>query len=235
MAKGLKAWMRAGLAALPGFVLSASLAEAQSRCAVSLVLAMDVSSSVNDDEFLLQMEGLARAITDPEIMAAIRDAGGMQIMAFEWSGRDQQVPIAPWSYLTGEQSILAFAARVRGHKRRFSDFPTAMGFAMGYASIQLQRAPLKCARQVVDVSGDGVNNEGYDPYLAYENFLFDGVQVNGLVIAGAKPDPVGYYRDEVIFGPGAFVEVAVGFADFEHAMKRKLLREINGAALSLLE
>ncbi|NNL18103.1 MAG: DUF1194 domain-containing protein, partial [Boseongicola sp.] len=79
-----------------------------------------------------------------------------------------------------------------------------------------------------------VNNEGYEPFLAYRNFVFDGVQVNGLVIAGARPDPVPYYKQHVIFGPGAFVEIAAGFEDYERAMKRKLLREINGSALSSL-
>ena len=108
-----------------------------------------------------------------------------------------------------------------------------LSFALGYAAINLNRAPLTCSRQIVDVSGDGVNNEGYAPELAYKNFAFEGVQVNGLVIDGADPDPVAYFREKVIYGPGAFVEVAENFADYEAAMRRKLLREINGAALSL--
>jgi Ca-activated chloride channel family protein len=88
---------------------------------------------------------------------------------------------------------------------------------------------------VIDVSGDGVNNEGFEPKLAYRHFNFSDVTVNGLVIQGADPDPVAYYRAEVIRGPGAFVMVASDFVDYETAMKRKLLREINGAGFALAD
>ncbi len=211
-----------------------STAYAQNSCALSLVLAIDVSSSVSDDEYLLQMQGTANALRDPEVVEAIRLSGGIQLFAFEWSGRNQQVGILPWTMLRNETDVFAAAELIYAHPRGYSDMPTALGFALGYSSIQLQNAPIACSRQAIDVSGDGVNNEGYEPFLAYSNFVFDGVQVNGLVIAGARPDPVPYYREHVIFGPGAFVEIASGFDDFERAMKRKLLREINGSALSSL-
>jgi hypothetical protein len=96
----------------------------------------------------------------------------------------------------------------------------------------LRNAPLQCARAVIDVSGDGVNNEGFEPDLAYRNFDFSNVTVNGLVIQGADPDPVSYYQSEVAYGPGAFVIVAARFEDYETAMKQKLLREIYGASLA---
>jgi hypothetical protein len=158
----------------------------------------------------------------------------MQAMAFEWSGRTQVVDVVPWTFLRSETDIFAFAGVIEAHERGFDEFPTALGYALGHSAIRLSRAPLRCARSVVDVSGDGVNNEGYEPALAYKNFDFSNVTVNGLVITGEKPDPVEYYREEVIRGPGAFVEVARDFSDYEAAMKRKLLREINGAALSFL-
>lgn len=216
------------------FCLVADAAQAQSRCGLSLVLALDVSSSVDSEEFALQTGGLARALRDPVIVQAVVEAGGMQAMAFEWSGRSQVVDVAPWTFLSSEADVFAFAGIVERHKRGFDEFPTALGYALGHAAIRLSRAPLRCARSVIDVSGDGVNNEGYEPALAYSNFDFSGVTVNGLVIAGEKPDPVAYFRAEVIRGPGAFVEVARDFSDYEAAMKRKLLREINGAALSYL-
>ena len=208
--------------------------QAQTRCGLSLVLALDVSSSVDPQEFDLQMGGLARALRDPEIVQSIVEAGGMQAMAFEWSGRDQAVDVVPWTFLTSEADVFAFAGAIESHRRGFDEFPTALGYALGHSAIRLDRAPLRCARAVVDVSGDGVNNEGYEPALAYKNFDFSNVTVNGLVITGEKPDPVAYYRRHVIRGPGAFVEVARDFSDYEAAMKRKLLREINGAALSFL-
>ncbi|WP_246272834.1 DUF1194 domain-containing protein [Oricola thermophila] len=193
-----------------------------------------MSSSVDDAEFRLQMRGLARALRDPVILEAVTQAGGLQAMAFEWSGRDQAVDVVPWTFLRIETDVFAFASAIENHRRGFDEFPTALGHALGHAAIRLSRAPLRCARAVVDVSGDGVNNEGYEPRLAYENFDYSNVTVNGLVIEGEMPDPVEYYRDEVIRGPGAFVEVARDFSDYEAAMKRKLLREIRGAALSYL-
>jgi len=215
-------------------LLSASSAYAQARCALSLVLAIDVSSSVDQDEYALQMQGIANALRDEEVIEAIRLSGGIQLFAFEWSGRRQQVDILPWTYLNDRTGLVAAAEVIGRHPRSYSDFPTALGFALGYSAIQLQKAPLACSRQAIDVSGDGVNNDGYEPGVAYRNFVFDGVQVNGLVIVGARPEPVPYFKSDVIFGPGAFVEVAAGFDDYERAMKRKLMREINGSALSLL-
>lgn len=215
-------------------LLSGGPAFAQARCALSLVLAIDVSSSVDQQEYNLQMKGIANALRDGEVIESIRLSGGIQLFAFEWSGRRQQVDILPWTYINDGASVLAAADVIARHPRGHSDMPTALGFALGYSAIQLQNAPLTCTRQAVDVSGDGVNNDGYEPFLAYKNFVFDGVQVNGLVIDGARPEPVPYFKEKVIFGPGAFVEVARGFSDYERAMKRKLLREINGSALSLL-
>ena len=210
----------------------AGSARAQPQCALSLVMAIDVSSSVDERDYRLQMDGLANAFRDREIREAIAQVGGIQVTAFEWSGRRQQVEIAPWTYLSGDAAILDFADRLQFHPRRYTAFPTALGYALGHAATLFASAPLDCARQVIDVSGDGVNNEGFAPALAYENFPFAGVQVNGLAIAGADPDPVAFYRKEVIHGPGAFVEVASGFDSFEAAMKRKLLREIMGGAFS---
>lgn len=199
------------------------------------MLALDVSSSVDADEFALQTGGLANALRDPSVSRSIIAAGGIQAIALEWSGRDQQVDIAPWSLLDSDADISAFADQIETHQRVHTEFPTALGYALGHAATRLSKAPLNCARKVIDVSGDGVNNEGFEPLLAYRNFDFSNVTVNGLVIRGADPDPVAYYQAEVIHGPGAFVEIAADFGDYETAMKRKLLREINGAGLALAD
>ncbi|MCY0096032.1 DUF1194 domain-containing protein [Hoeflea ulvae] len=221
---------------LPAFGgLAPSPAAAQPVCGLSLLLALDVSSSVDSAEFALQTAGLARALRDPSVRRSIISAGGIQAMALEWSGRDQQVDIAPWSLLTSDDDINAFAGRIETHRRVHTEFPTALGYALGHAATRLNKAPLRCARAVIDVSGDGVNNEGFEPLLAYRNFDFANVTVNGLVIQGADPDPVDYYRAEVIYGPGAFVEIAADFGDYAAAMKRKLLREINGAGLAMAD
>lgn len=225
----------AGLAMLLGTASGTGHADAQQRCSLSLVMAIDVSSSVDETDYRLQMDGLAGALTDREVMVAIIESGGIQAMVFEWSGRFAQVEVAPWAFLGGETSIRAFAARIAGHGRSRFDLPTALGHALGHGVTQFANAPLSCARRVIDVSGDGVNNEGFGPSDAYRHFPFAGVQVNALVIAGADPDPVAYYRNEVLHGPGAFIEVAADFSDYREAMRRKLLREINGSALSFAE
>lgn len=203
-------------------------------CSLSLILAIDVSSSVNSDEYRLQVGGTARALEDPEVVAAIEDVGGIQIMAFEWSGTYRHFEMVPWTFVQDAADIFAVGAGLRAHERVRSDLPTSMGSALGYASTRFAKAPVQCSRRVIDVSGDGVNNEGFGPTEAYANFPFEGVQVNGLVITGADPDPEPFYRKEVRYGVGSFVEVAFGFENFEGAMKRKLLREIHGAALSMV-
>ena len=87
---------------------------------------------------------------------------------------------------------------------------------------------------MIDVSGDGVNNQGFGPDLAYKHFPFDNITVNGLVIEGHDQQVTQYYRREVLRGPGAFLEIAQGFEDFERAMSRKLYREINDLMLGAL-
>lgn len=202
------------------------------ECEVALVLALDASSSVNGAEFRLQSRGLATALLDREVRAAILGVGGVLMTAYEWSGRRQQAIIAEWTLLESDADIDRFAAKLSSHKRAFVEFPTAVGYALGFGAIRLARAPMLCTRQVIDVSGDGVHNEGFPPKSAYRAFDFGGVTVNGLVIKGSDPDPEDYYRKNVLFGPGAFLEVAHNYEDYANAMKRKLLREIGGVMVS---
>ena len=183
-------------------------------------------------EFQLQTKGLAEALNDADVGGAILGGGGILALVFEWSGRKQQVVHADWTWLDSPAAIADFAGRLSLAKRGFDEFPTALGHALGYAGIQLARAPMTCRRRVIDLSGDGVNNDGFGPASAYRAQDFSGVTVNGLVIKGADPDPEAYYRDRVIRGPGAFVELAVRYSDYGRAMKRKLLREIGGGAIA---
>ena len=224
--------VRRGVAA--GCLLLASLSAAQA-CPLALVMALDVSSSVDAREYRLQMGGIRSAFRDPDVIETIVANGGMMVTVYEWSGRNQQVAIADWTWLADASAILAFADRLGNAPRRFSRFPTALGYALGHAAIQFDGLPRQCARKVVDVSGDGVNNEGFPPESAYRAFDFSQITVNGLVIAGAEPDPVAYYSERVIRGSGAFVEVARDFSDYADAMKRKLIREIRGNAFAHLD
>lgn len=207
-------------------LVSVTVPEPASACPLALIIAMDGSSSVDAREHALQLQGLAHALQDPEVVDAISSVGGIWFSSFEWSGRYQQVMQVDWSFLDGEESAKAAAAKLARSGRSFNEFPTALGYALGYAAIHLNKAPEKCARRVIDVAGDGVNNEGFGPASAYHAFPFEGIVVNGLAIKGARPDPVAYYRHSVIRGPGSFVEVASSFDDYASAMKRKLLREV---------
>ena len=200
---------------------------ARSECRVALALALDMSSSVDRIENRLQREGLARALVSPEVMAAIFSLEGahVAITAYEWSGRYQQVPVLGWTSLLTPADVRDAAARIAGSERAHSDFPTAMGYAIGHAA-RVFRAGPECTTRKLDVSGDGRNNEGFPPELALQHFPLDGVTVNGLVVVDGDPGLPGYFRDHVIAGPGAFVIEADDYADFERAMREKLIREL---------
>nr|WP_282449260.1 DUF1194 domain-containing protein [Roseibium sp. CAU 1639] len=203
-------------------------------CSLSLVLAMDGSASVDAREHALQLNGLADALRDPDVVQAIEAVGGIWVTSFEWSGRYQQLQQLGWRHLTDSASASEAAETLRRSPRGYTEFPTAIGYALGHAAVQLRKAPVPCARKVVDVAGDGINNDGFGPASAYKAFDFDGVTVNGLVISGPDDPPLHYYRANVIRGPGAFVETARTYDDYAGAMKRKLLREIFGSGYASL-
>ena len=205
------------------------------ECRLALALALDISSSVDAAEDALQRKGLARALVSPEVQSAIFSVPGttVNLAVYEWSGRYQQDMILEWSNLQSAADVRRAAAIIAGSQRSYADFPTAMGYAMGYAADVFARAPL-CWQKTLDVSGDGVNNEGFKPRLAYKNFPLSEVTINGLTIGGQDEGLAAYYRRELIKGPGAFVEEARDFNDFERAMQRKLVRELQARAIGLL-
>ena len=209
---------------------------AAAACRLALVLALDVSSSVDAREYDLQRIGLASALDAPEIREAILrgGAGDVALAVYEWSGRFQEKLHLDWVLLRSEADITRAVAVLAGMERSTSDYPTALGSALGYGAQLMTRAP-DCARRVIDVSGDGVNNQGFGPALAYKHFPFAGITVNGLVILGHDAAVQEHYRAEVLRGPGAFLEVAQGFEDFERAMARKLYREISDLMLGAVD
>lgn len=209
-----------------------TLAGPAAACRLALVLALDVSASVNSDEDALQRGGLAAALLSPSVRGALLAVpeDPVHLAVFEWSGPDGQAMILPWTAIDGAPALEAAAARIAASPRQFTEQPTAMGRALSFAATLLQAGP-PCRRRVIDVSGDGVNNEGYGPGPAYRHFPFQGVTVNGLVISGWDPKVVGFYRREVLHGPGAFLEHTPDFAGYADAMEAKLLREIAGPAI----
>ncbi|MEM7500177.1 MAG: DUF1194 domain-containing protein [Pseudomonadota bacterium] len=197
-------------------------------CALELILALDVSGSIDAREFGIQTEGLAAAFEDPRLIAAI-DAlpGGIVVTMTHWSGISRQRQMTPWARIEEPADAHAFAASIRGAGRAWRNFSTAIGEAIMHARDVSETAPVDCTRRVLDISGDGVSNEGRHPSSASDVLAGDGFIINGLVIRGAEPDPVQQYLEQVIAGPGAFVEVADGFADYPRAILKKLLREID--------
>ncbi|MFN3144098.1 MAG: DUF1194 domain-containing protein [Paracoccaceae bacterium] len=224
-----RAALLAALGALP--------APAEAVCRLALLLAMDISSSVDAAEDALQRGGLARALVAPEVQRAMFSVPGdtVALAVYEWSGRYQQDMVLDWVLIDSPETLRAAAAEVAASQRSYAEFPTALGYALGHAASVFDSAP-PCLFRTLDVSGDGLNNDGFAPALAYKHFPLDEITVNGLAIGGAGEDDVAaYYRAELIRGPGAFVEEAADFDDFERAMRRKLVRELRAAAIGALD
>ena len=215
----MRGWL-AGLVLLAGGPAQA--------CGLELVLAMDVSRSVVNAEYELQMGGLADAFRDAEIAEAIRwIPGGAMVTVTQWSGPSNQKQTIGWRHLTTEAEAAAFADEIDAMPRQFFAAYTAVGEALWHAGKLSTTNPNACTRRVIDISGDGASNRGREPRRIADKLAASGVTVNGLAIKGAQPDPEVYYAAEVIAGPGAFLEVAQGFEDYADAIRRKLLRELS--------
>nr|WP_214650001.1 DUF1194 domain-containing protein [Palleronia pontilimi] len=209
---------------------------ADAQCRLALLLGLDISSSVDAREDALQRQGLARALLSPQVVQAATAIPDQPIAlaVFEWSGRWQQDLLLDWILLSSPEDMQRASDAIATSRRSYADFPTALGYALGYASGLLERAP-PCLFKTLDVSGDGINNDGFGPDLAYRNFPFDEVTVNGLVVTGHDEAVVTWYAREVVRGPASFVEVAQGFEDFERAMRRKLVREMGARVIGASE
>ncbi len=206
-------------------------------CRLALVLALDVSGSVDAREYDLQTEGVAAALRDPEVRSAILSdvETPVELAIFEWSGSRFQRQIVDWTRLTTPAAIDAVAAALSGWNRMQAPEATGIGSAMRVAAGQLADGPA-CWRHVLDISGDGKNNDWPSPRQVREAGTMGGVTVNALVIGSAPlhgesrseaiAELVAYFQAEVLHGPGAFIETALGYEDYADAMKRKLLREL---------
>jgi hypothetical protein len=204
-----------------------------------LVLAADVSYSVNNDEFELQRGGYAAAMTDPRVLRAIRSGprGRIAVAFVEWSGFFQQKVVVEWMLVDGTDSAQRFKAQLAEMPRSFSG-STAIGDAILFCVKLMVDAPYTAERLVIDVSGDGTNNAGSGMQDAADVATSKDVVVNGLVILSQRPLPwnpehthppgglEAYYRRNVIVGPGSFVMVAEGFKSFGESIVKKMIAEI---------
>ncbi len=217
---------RCNLMLVVGIFLQAGQTQAQS-CRLALVLALDVSKSVDSREYELQMLGMSAAFRDAEVQAAIlHQAGPVAAVAFEWSGEHHQKAIAEWSFLLTGDDLNRFASAFENHRRTELGQRTAIGPAVGVAQNLLTSGP-DCTRQVIDVSGDGYNNEGPTPPQVFSSLDFREITVNALVVGGkARPALLNYFEREVLHGPEAFAVETQDYSDYGEAIRLKLLREL---------
>ena len=209
---------------------------------LQLVLAADVSRSVDAEEFALQREGYAAAFTDPRVLRAIRagQLGRIAVCFVEWSGEWAQQVTVDWTVIRDEASAEGFAAALLAPPRPFAD-RTALGMAIDYAVAQFARSGHSSARRTIDVSGDGTNTNGKPPAIARDQALAQGIVINALAILSPEPMPwnpfhthppgglANYFRENVAGGPGSFVLVVEDFQSFAYAIANKLIREIAAA------
>ncbi len=226
--------MALGLALALGLAPATGLA----NCRLALALAIDVSSSVDATEDQLQRGGTVSALISPEVEAAFFATDQHVALAvYEWSGRHNQQILLDWTMIDSRRSLINAAETIANSTRGNSDYPTAMGYALGFGATLLARAP-KCLEMTLDMAGDGQNNEGFEPDTAFREFPFAGVTVNGLVVNAADFEGevglIAYYQRSVLHGPGAFLVIANGFEDYERALRRKLERELTPPSIGAL-
>ena len=236
--------MRRLLCAIAFVILSAAAPlRAAEPVDLLLVLASDVSRSVDADKFKLQREGYAAALSDKRVLDAIGAGrrGRIAVMFVEWSGIGNQKVVIDWTPINGPKTAQEFGDRLLESPRSFAD-RTSISGGIDFSVAQIARAPFSAERHTIDVSGDGTNNAGRDVTQARDEALALGITINGLVILSARPLPwnpehtnppgglANYYRINVTGGPGSFVMEAKDFGSFGQAIVKKMIAEIADAS-----
>lgn len=201
---------------------------------LALVLALDVSASVDFHEFGLMMGGYAAAFRDEALAQRLASglAGATAVAMLFWSGPGMRELAVPWRRLASVADAAAFAEAIDATPRMIPAGATALGEGLAASLALLERCPWPAARRVVDVSGDGQANAGLPLAKARAAAELMGVTVNGLAVVNEEPDLEEYYRDALIVGPGAFVIRAEDYAAFAEAILAKLWREVGAAAIA---
>jgi len=220
--------------------IGARLAQAPRATAdvdLELILAVDVSYSMDPDEQALQREGYILGLTSPEFLNALKQGahGRIAITYFEWAGIADQKVVVPWRLIDGEASARAFTEEMAAAPYRRA-YRTSISGALLYASPLFDANPYHGVRRTVDVSGDGVNNQGPPVTIIRDELLAKNVTINGLPIMLKRPMAASmdienldvYYEDCVIGGPGAFVVPIKERERFKDATRTKLVLEVAG-------
>ena len=207
---------------------------------LELVLAVDVSGSIDIEEAELQRQGYLSAIQHPEVVEAIQGGriGRIAVSYVEWAGDLHQRTLVEWTEISDAESAAAFATALERQLVQ-TQLWTSISTVIDYAARSFEGNGFQGRRRVIDISGDGPNNSGGLVVPARDRALDEDIVINGLTIINGRPGRYGYpplpnldlyYEDCVIGGSGAFVVVANGFGDFARAILRKMLLEIAGEA-----
>lgn len=226
------------LAGLLGMLLVTSPAYALTEVDTELQLLMDVSGSVSSSEFNLQLQGYVDAFYSQDVQSAILDTSGgklgsIAVQMIMWSGSTQQAVMTDWFHLYDMTSINEFAATLDALVRPYAGM-TAPGSAMAFGGLQFDTNDFTASRQVMDVSGDGIQNAGLDTATVRDQLLASGIDtINGITIGQDYPDGVlqDWYLNNIAGGQDAFVINATTFADFGNALELKLAAEIEGGII----
>ena len=211
--------------------------EATPSVDVELILAVDVSYSMDMDELAIQREGYAQAIVSKEFLQALKSGpnGKVAVTYFEWAASSDQKIIIPWRVIDGPETADAVANEImKTPIRRASR--TSISGAINFAMPLFDENPYRGLRRVIDISGDGPNNNGGPVVIARDAAIEKGIVINGLPIMVKEPsystmdiDNLDfYYEDCVIGGPGAFVVTIKDRDKFKEAIRTKLLLEVAG-------
>ena len=230
---------RLALAAVVAALVAAAAPARADGVDMLLVLAADVSRSIDDGEFELQRKGYAGALGDPRVLKAIT-GGPNQAIALsyvEWSGAGEQKTVVDWTTIHDGEDAAVVASAILAAPRSFLA-RTSISEAIDFSVARLGVAPVAAERKVVDISGDGTSNSGRPVTDARDEALVRGITINGLAIINTKAGPgffthtqppgglSNYYKENVIGGPGAFLLVVENFETFSEALTRKLISEI---------
>jgi uncharacterized protein DUF1194 len=215
-------------AALLFAVATPETARPQTSVDLQLVLAVDVSGSVNPQRFELQKMGYVAAFQNRRVLDAILGGRNQSIAVtmMQWSGPFLQSQVVPWTVLKDESSVKGLAGAIESTPRMMYGGGTSISGAIDQAATLFPQAPYKAERRVIDVSGDGSNNRGRSVTQARDEAVDAGIVINGLPILAFEPYLDQYFKDYVIGGPGAFMIAAKSFETFAEAILMKLIIEI---------
>lgn len=231
----LTSWLPAAFVALG--LAAVSLPAAALEVDLELVLAVDISRSVDDEEAQLQRQGYMQALTDQRIIDAIRSGalGRIAVTYIEWAGSNYQQTVIDWTVIDGANAAKAFALKI-GEAPRVAEMWTSISGALIYSAAKFDNNGYEGKRRVIDVSGDGRNNSGPEITGIRDAVVKRGITINGLPIMSERPnfgrpperDLDIYYEQNVIGGAGSFMVPAHDFPDFARAVRTKLIKEISG-------